>query len=157
LPIGLFKMMADVNLVHVPYRGTAPALTDLMSGQVQAIFDNMATSIEYIRNGRLRALAVTTAARSELLPDLPTIGDFVPGYEASAVAGIAAPKRTPVEIVDRLNREINAALADPKVKARLSDLGGTVLALSPADYGKLNAAEIEKWAKVVKFANIKPE
>jgi tripartite-type tricarboxylate transporter receptor subunit TctC len=153
----LFKMMADVNLVHVPCRGTAPALTDLMSGQVQAIFDNMATSIEYIRSGRLRALAVTTAARSELLPDLPTIGDFVPGYEASAVAGIAAPKRTPTEIVDRLNREINAALDDPKVKARLADLGGTVLALSPADYGKLNAAEIEKWAKVVKFANIKPE
>jgi tripartite-type tricarboxylate transporter receptor subunit TctC len=153
----LFKMMADVNLVHVPYRGTAPALTDLMSGQVQAIFDNMATSIEYIRNGRLRALAVTTAARSELLPDLPTIGDFVPGYEASAVAGIAAPKRTPAEIVDRLNREINAALVDPKVKTRLADLGGAVLALSPADYGKLNATEIEKWAKVVKFANIKPE
>jgi tripartite-type tricarboxylate transporter receptor subunit TctC len=153
----LFKMMADVNLVHVPYRGTAPALTDLISGQVQAIFDNMATSIEYIRNGRLRALAVTTAARSALLPDLPTVGDFVPGYEASAVAGIAAPKRTPAEIVDRLNGEINAALVDPKVKARLADLGGTVLALSPADYGKLNAAEIEKWAKVVKFANIKPE
>jgi tripartite-type tricarboxylate transporter receptor subunit TctC len=153
----LFKMMADVNLVHVPYRGTAPALTDLMSGQVQAIFDNMATSIEYIRNGRLRALAVTTAARSELLPDLPTIGDFVPDYEASAVAGIAAPKRTPAEIVDRLNTEINAALVDPKVKARLADLGGTVLALSLADYGKLNAAEIEKWAKVVKFAGIKAE
>jgi tripartite-type tricarboxylate transporter receptor subunit TctC len=153
----LFKMMADVNLVHVPYRGTAPALTDLMSGQVQAIFDNMATSIEYIRNGRLRALAVTTAARSELLPDLPTVGDFVPGYEASAVAGIAAPKRTPTEIVDRLNREINAALVDLKVKVRLADFGGTVLALLPADYGKLNAAEIEKWAKVVKFANIKPE
>jgi tripartite-type tricarboxylate transporter receptor subunit TctC len=153
----LFKMMTDVNLVHVPYRGTAPALTDLISGQVQAIFDNMATSIEYIRNGRLRALAVTTAARSELLPDLPTVGDFVPGYEASAVAGIAAPKRTPTEIVDRLNREINAALVDPKVKVRLADLGGTVLALSPADYGKLNAAEIEKWAKVVKFANIKPD
>jgi tripartite-type tricarboxylate transporter receptor subunit TctC len=153
----LFKMMADVNLVHVPYRGTAPALTDLISGQVQAIFDNMATSIEYIRNGRLRALAVTTAARSELLPDVPTVGEFVPGYEASAVAGIAAPKRTPAEIVDRLNREINAALADPKVKARLADFGGTVLALSPGDYGKLNAAEIEKWAKVVKFANIKPE
>jgi tripartite-type tricarboxylate transporter receptor subunit TctC len=153
----LFKMMADVNLVHVPYRGTAPALTDLMSGQVQAIFDNMATSIEYIRNGRLRALAVTTAARSELLPNLPTVGDFVPGYEASAVAGIAAPKRTPAEIVDRLNREINAALVDPKVKARLADLGGTVLALSPIDYGKLNAAEIEKWSKVIKFANIKPD
>jgi len=153
----LFKMMTDVNLVHVPYRGTTPALTDLMSGQVQAIFDNVATSIEYIRNGRLRALAVTTAARSELLPGLPTVGDFVPGYEASAVAGVATPKRTPTEIVDRLNREINAALVDPKVKARLADLGGTVLALSPADYGRLNAAEIEKWAKVVKFANIKPD
>src|SRR5262245_7426428 len=153
----LFKMMADVNLVHVPYRGTAPALTDLISGQVQAIFDNMATSIEYIRNGRLRALAVTTAARSELVPDLPTVGDFVPGYEASAVAGIAAPKRTPADIVDKLNREINAGLVDPKMKARLADLGGTVLALSPTDYGKLNAAEIEKWAKVIKFANIKPE
>jgi tripartite-type tricarboxylate transporter receptor subunit TctC len=153
----LFNIMAGLNLVHVPYRGGAPALTDLISGQVQVMFLGPAASIEYIRSGRLRALAVTAETRWEGLPDLPTVGEFVPSYEASAVAGIAAPQRTPTEIVDRLNREINAALVDAKVKARLAALGGTVLALSPADYGKLNAAEIEKWAKVVKFANIKPE
>jgi tripartite-type tricarboxylate transporter receptor subunit TctC len=153
----LFKMMADVNLVHVPYRATATALTDLMSGRVEAIFDNLPTSLEYIRSGTLRALAVTTASRSELLPNIPTVGDFLSGYEASAAAGIGAPRNTPVEVVDKLNSEINVALADPKIKARLVELGGTVLALSPADYGKLNAAEIEKWAKVVKFSGAKPD
>jgi tripartite-type tricarboxylate transporter receptor subunit TctC len=141
----------------LPYRGTAPALTDLISGQVQAIFDNMTTSIEYVRDGKLRALAVTTAVRSELLPEIPTVGDFLPGYEGSAVAGIGAPKNTPAEIIDKLNREINAAIADSKIKARLADLGGSVLPLSPADYGKLNAAEVEKWAKVVKFSGAKAD
>ncbi|PWT91803.1 MAG: MFS transporter [Proteobacteria bacterium] len=153
----LFKMMAGVNLVHVPYRGTGPALTDLIGGQVQAIFDNLSTSIGYVRDGKLRALAVTTAERSELLPDIPTMGDFLPGYEASAVNGIGAPGNTPIEIVDKLNREINAALAEPKIKARIADLGGSALAMSPADYGKLNAAEIEKWAKVVKFSGAKSD
>jgi tripartite-type tricarboxylate transporter receptor subunit TctC len=153
----LFKMMAGVNLIHVPYRGTGPALTDLIGGQVQAIFDNLTTSIEYVRDGKLRALAVTTAERSELLPDIPTMADFLPGYEASAVNGIGAPRNTPFEIVDKLNREINAALADPKIKARLADLGCNALAMSPADYGRLNAAEIEKWAKVVKFSGAKPD
>jgi tripartite-type tricarboxylate transporter receptor subunit TctC len=153
----LFKMMAGVNLVHVPYRGAAPALTDLISGQVQAIFDNLPTSIEYIRTGTLRALAVTSATRSELLPELPTVGDFLPGYEATVVNGVGVPKNTPAEIVDKLNREINAALADPKIKARLADLGGSALALSPVEYGKLNAAEIRKWAEVVKFSGAKPE
>jgi tripartite-type tricarboxylate transporter receptor subunit TctC len=153
----LFKMMADVNLVHVPYRATAMALNDLISGRVEAIFDNLPTSLEYIRAGTLRALAVTTTSRSELLPNIPTVGDFLPGYEASAAPGIGAPRNTPVEIIDKLNREINVALADPKVKARLVDLGGTVLALSPSDYGKLNAAEIEKWAKVVKFSGARPD
>ena len=153
----LFKMMAGVNLIHVPYRGTGPALTDLIGGQVQAIFDNLTTSIEYVRDGKLRALAVTTAERSGLLPDIPTMADFLPGYEASAVNGIGAPRNTPFEIVDKLNREINAALAEPKIKARLADLGCNALAMSPADYGKLNAAEIEKWAKVVKFSGAKPD
>ena len=153
----LFKMMTGVNMVHVPYRGAAPALTDLLGGQVQVMFDTMPSSIEYIRAGKLRALAVTTATRSEALPDIPTVGDFVPGYEASAWYGIGAPKNTPAEIIDKLNKEINAALADPKMKARLADLGGTVLPGSPADFGKLIADETEKWAKVVKFAGIKPE
>jgi tripartite-type tricarboxylate transporter receptor subunit TctC len=153
----LFKMMAGVNLIHVPYRGSAPALTDLIGGQVQAIFGNLSTSIEYVRDGKLRALAVTSAERSELLPDIPTMGDFVPGYEVSPLGGIGAPKNTPAEIVHKLNREINAALADLKIKARLADLGGTALVLSPDDYGKLNAAEVEKWAKVVKFSGAKPD
>ena len=153
----LFKMMTGVDMVHVPYRGAAPALTDLLGGQVQVMFDTMPSSIEYIRAGKLRALAVTTATRSEALPDIPTVGDFVPGYEASAWYGVGAPKNTPAEIVDKLNKEINAGLADPKMKARLADLGGTVLAGSPADFGKLIADETEKWAKVVKFAGIKPE
>jgi tripartite-type tricarboxylate transporter receptor subunit TctC len=152
----LFKMMTGVNMVHVPYRGSPPALTDLLGGQVHVYFGPIAGSIEYVRAGTLRALAVTTAKRSEALPDLPTVGEFVPGYEASAVWGVGAPRNTPAEIVDRLNKEINAGLADPKIKARL-ELGGTVLPGSPADFGKLIAEETEKWAKVVKFANIKPE
>jgi len=136
-------------MVHVPYRGAAPALTDLLGGQVQVYFGPMPSSIEYIKTGRLRALAVTTATRSETLPDLPTVGEFVPGYEASTWFGVGAPKATPAEIVEKLNKEINAGLADPKIKARLADLGGTVLAGSPADFGKLIANETEKWAKVI--------
>jgi len=153
----LFKMMTGVNIVHVPYRGNIVALTDLMSGQVQAIFDSLSTSIEYIRAGKLRALAVTIGMRSGLLPDIPTMCEFVPGYEASAVNGIGAPKNTPAEIVEMLNKEINAALADPNIKARLNDLGGMVLSGSPADFGKLIAEETDKWGKVIKFAGIKPE
>ena len=153
----LFKMMTGVDMVHVPYRGAAPALTDLLGGQVQVMFAAMPASIEYIKAGKLRALAVTTATRSEALPDIPTVGDFVPGYEASAWYGVGAPKNTPAEIVDKLNKEINAGLADPKIKARLADLGGTLLAGSPADFGKLIADETEKWGKVIKFAGIKPE
>ena len=142
---------------HVPYRGAAPALTDLLGGQVQVMFDTMPASIEHIRAGKLRALAVTTATRSEALPDIPTVGDFVPGYEASTWFGVGAPKNTPAEIVDKLNREINAGLADPKIKARLADLGGDVACGSPADFGKLIADETEKWGKVIRAANIKPE
>jgi tripartite-type tricarboxylate transporter receptor subunit TctC len=153
----LFKMMAGVNIVHVPYRGTAPALTDLISGQVQLIFNDVPTSIEYLRAGTLRALAVTIAARSELLPDIPTLADFLPGYEASGFIGISAPKATPAEIIDKLNREINAGLGDPKIKARLAELGGSILGGSPADFGKHIADETEKWGKVVKFAGIKAE
>jgi tripartite-type tricarboxylate transporter receptor subunit TctC len=153
----LFKMMADVNIVHVPYRGEAPALTDLLAGQVQVMFGSETATIEHIKAGKLRALAVTTAMRSQLLPDLPVVADFVPGYEASGWFGVGAPKRTPEEIVDKLNKEINAGLADPKIKARLADLGGAVLPGSPADFGKLIADETEKWAKVIKSAGIKPE
>jgi tripartite-type tricarboxylate transporter receptor subunit TctC len=153
----LFKMMTGVDMVHVPYRGGGPALTDLLGGQVQVYFATTVSSIEYVRDGRLRALAVTTATRSEVLPDVPTVGEFVPGYEASVVLGLGAPKKTPDEAIDKLNKEINAALADPKIKARLADLGATVLALSPADFGKLIADETEKWAKVVRAAGIKPE
>jgi len=153
----LFKMMTGVNLVHVPYRGLAPALSDLLGGQVQVTFASMPSSIEYIRAGKLRALAVTTATRSEVLPDVPTVGEFVPGYEASGWYGVGAPKGTPVEVIDKLNREINAALADPNMKARLADLGGTALAGSPADFGKLIADETEKWAKVIKSLGIKAE
>ena len=148
----LFKIMAGVNLMHVPYRGIALALSDLLGGQVQVAFASMPSSIEFIRAGRLRALAVTTATRSEVLPDVPTVGEFVPGYEASAWYGIGAPKATPAEIVDKLNKEINAALADPKMKARLADLGGTPFLGSPADFGKLIADDTEKWGKVVKFS-----
>ena len=153
----LFKMMAGVDMVHVPYRGAPPALTDLLGGQVQVYFATTTISIEHVRTGKLRALAVTTAKRSEALPDLPTVGDFLPGFEASVWFGIGAPKNTPVEIVDKLNKEINAGLADPKIKARLADLGGTMLAGSPADFAKLIADETEKWAKVVKFAGLKPD
>jgi tripartite-type tricarboxylate transporter receptor subunit TctC len=153
----LFKMMAGVDIVHVPYRGGGPAFADLLAGQVQVFFPTLVSSIEYVRAGSLRALAVATATRSEALPDIPTVGEFVPGYEASSVYGLGAPKNTPTEIVDKLNREINAALADPKMKARLADIGGDVLALSPADFGKLLAEETKKWAKVIRAANIKPE
>ena len=153
----LFKMMAGVNMVLVPYRGGAPALTDLLGGQVQVLFDPIPPSIEHIRTGKLRALAVTTATRSEALPDTPTVGEFVPGYEASSWYGVCAPKNTSTEIIDRLNKAINAGLADPKLKARFADLGGTVLAGSPADFGKLIADETEKWGKVVRAANIKPD
>src|SRR6516164_7598718 len=152
-----FKMMTGVNLVHVPYRGGGPAFNDLLGGQVQVMFPTTVGSIGYIRAGRLRALAVTTATRSDVLPDVPTVDEFVPGYEASAWFGVGAPRNTPAEIIDKLNNEINAALADPKIKARLADLGGTPLAGSPADFGKLIAEETEKWAKVIRAANIKPE
>jgi tripartite-type tricarboxylate transporter receptor subunit TctC len=153
----LFKMLAGVNLVHVPYRGAGPALPDLISGQVQVMFVAITSSIEYIKAGRLRALGVTTTRRSEALPDIPTIADFVPGYEDSNWWGFGAPKATPAAIVDALNQETNAALADPRIKGRLAELGGAVLAGAPADFGKLIATETEKWAKVIKFAGIKPD
>jgi tripartite-type tricarboxylate transporter receptor subunit TctC len=153
----LFKMMTGVNMLHVPYRGAPPALTDLIGGQVHVMFDNMPSSIEHIRAGRLRPLAVTATTRWRGLPDVPTVGDFVPGFETSAWAGIGAPKNTPVEIVDTLNREINAALADPTIKARFAELGGEVLALSPNEYGTRIAEETEKWAKVIKFSGAKPD
>jgi tripartite-type tricarboxylate transporter receptor subunit TctC len=152
----LFKMMTGVNMVHVPSRGgEAPALTDLLSGQVQVFFGSPPASIEYIRAGRLLALAVTTATRLELLPDIPTVGEFVPGYEVSGWLGIGAPRNTPTEIIDKLNREIGTALADPKMKARLADLGAEVLAGSPADFGMLIVKDTEKWAKVIRAAKIK--
>jgi tripartite-type tricarboxylate transporter receptor subunit TctC len=153
----LFKLMAGVNMVHVPYRGAGNAMTDLIGGQVQLMFDTTQASIPHIKAGKVRALAVTTAARSELLPDLPTIGDFVPGYEASGSFGFGAPRNTPAEIIEKLNREINAVLADPKVKARIAELGGEPLAGSAAVYGRLLAEESEKWGKVVRAANIKVE
>ena len=151
----LFKMMTGINMVHVPYRGGAPALIDMISGQVQVMFDNLPTSIAFIRAGKLRPLAVTTTTRSELLPDLPTVADFVPGYEASAWYGVGVPKGTPREIIDKLNKEINAILADPKFKARLTELGAWAILGSSADFGKLVADETEKWAKVVKFSGAK--
>jgi tripartite-type tricarboxylate transporter receptor subunit TctC len=151
----LFKIMAGVDLVHVPYRGGTSALPDLITGQVQAMFALMSVSIEPVRAGKLRALAVTAVTRSETLPDLPTVSDFVPGYEASAWSGIGGPKDTPAEIIDKLNREINAGLADPKIKGRLADLGNTAMPDSPADFAKLIARETEKWAKVVKFSGAK--
>jgi tripartite-type tricarboxylate transporter receptor subunit TctC len=153
----LFKMMAGVSLVHVPYRGNAPALTDLIAGQVEVLFPSSGSSIEYVRTGKVRGLAVTGATRLDALPDLPTVGDSVPGYEASSLYGIGAPRNTPAEIVDTLNREVNAALADPKMRARLADIGSTALPGSPAEFGKLIADETEKWGKVIKFAGIKPE
>jgi tripartite-type tricarboxylate transporter receptor subunit TctC len=153
----LFKMMTRVDMLHVPYRGSAPALTDLMGGQVQVLFDNMPSSIEYLKAGKLRPLAVTTATRSDALPGVPTVAETVPGYEASAWFGLGAPKGTPAEILDKLNATVNAGLADPKLKARLTDLGGTMLAGPAADFGKLIAEETEKWAKVVKFSGARPD
>jgi tripartite-type tricarboxylate transporter receptor subunit TctC len=153
----LFKMMAGIDMIHVPYRGGAPALTDLLGGQVQVFFAPVSGSIEYIKAGKVRALAVTTATRSEVLPEIPTVGEFVPDYEASFWHGLGAPRDTPVEIVDRLNKEINAALVDPRMKARLADLGGTVMPGSPTDFGKFIAVETEKWGKVVKFSGAKPD
>jgi tripartite-type tricarboxylate transporter receptor subunit TctC len=153
----LFKMMAGVDMVHVPYRGGAPALTDMLAGQVQVMFDNLPTSIEHIRAGKLRPLAVTGATRSELLPDVPTVADFVPGYESSAWYGVGAPRNTPVEIVDRLNKEINTILAESKVKTRIAEMGATLVAGSPADFGKLVADETEKWGKVVRFSGAKAD
>ena len=153
----LFKMMTGIDLVHVPYRGGAPAIADLMGGQLQVMFDVMPEAIEYIRSGRLRSLAVTTAQRNPAMPDVPTVGEFLPGYEASYWWGVGAPRNTPVDVINKLNREINEALADPKIKARLADLGGTVLPGSPAEFGKLVADETEKWGKVIRAANIKPE
>jgi tripartite-type tricarboxylate transporter receptor subunit TctC len=153
----MFKMMAGISMVHVPHRGTAPALESLLAGQVQVMFSSMPASLGYIRGGQLRALAVSIAKRSDVLPDLPTIGEFLPGFEASVFYGIGAPKDTPREIIEKLNKEINAGLADPNLKARLTELGGAELAGSPADFGNLIASETEKWAKVIKFANIKAE
>jgi len=153
----LFKMMTGVNMVHVPYRGGAPAIADLLGGQVQVLFDVLTQSIEYIRAGKLRPLAVTTAMRSEVLPDLPTLSEFVPDFEVSTFFGVGAPRNTPAEITDKLNKEINAGLADPVMKTRFADLAGTALTGSPADFGKLIAAETEKWGKVVKFAGIKAD
>jgi tripartite-type tricarboxylate transporter receptor subunit TctC len=153
----LFKMTAGVNVVHVPYRGTGPMLTDLIGGQVQVAFDPLPASIEHIRAGKLRALAVTTASRSEALPGIPSASEFVPGYVASNWYGFAAPKNTPFEIVGRLNAEINAALADPKMKARLAELGGTTFASSPTDFAKFVADDTAKWQKVIQAANIKPQ
>jgi len=153
----LFKMMAGVDMIYVPYRGGGPAYNDLLGGQVQIMFATTVATIGHVNAGRLRALAVTTATRSEALPDIPTVGEFVPGYETSLWLGLGAPKGTPAAIVDKLNKAINAGLADPKIKARLADLGGTVLAGSPADFAELIAEETEKWGKVVKFADIKPQ
>jgi tripartite-type tricarboxylate transporter receptor subunit TctC len=153
----LFKMMTRLNLVHVPYRGAAPALTDLLAGQVQVFFAPMVVPIEQVRAGKLRALAVTTTTRSDALPDVPTVGEFVPGYEVSVWFGLGAPTGTPAEIIDKLNQEINSALADPKIKARIAQSGGNSLAGSPADFGKLIADETDKWAQVIRAANIKLE
>jgi tripartite-type tricarboxylate transporter receptor subunit TctC len=151
----LFKSMTGTSMVHVPYRGQAPAIADLLSGQVHVLFATSPASMEFIKTGKLKALAVTTAVRAEALPDLPTVGEFVPGYEASAWYGIGAPQKTPAEIIDRLNKETNAGLADAKLKVRLADLGGTLIPGSPADFGKLIAEETEKWGKVIRSANIK--
>jgi tripartite-type tricarboxylate transporter receptor subunit TctC len=150
-------MMAGVDMVHVPYRGIALALGDLLGGQVQVAFASMPSAIQYIRAGQLRALAVVTATRSDLLPDIPTVAEFLPGYAASSWYGVGAPKATPAEIIDKLNKEINASLADPKNKARLANLGGDALALSPADFGKLIGDETEKWGNLIRTLNIKAE
>jgi tripartite-type tricarboxylate transporter receptor subunit TctC len=153
----LFKVMTGTNMVHVPYRGAAAVMTDLLSGQVQLYFGTTASSLEYVRTGKLRALAVTIERRLDALPDIPTVGDFVPGYEATNWYGIGAPRNTPVEVIEKLNKETNAGLADPKIKARIADLGGSVLTGSPADFGRLIADETEKWGKVVKFVGIKAD
>ena len=153
----LFKMMADINMLHVPYRGAAPALTDLLAGQVEVLFDNLPSSIEHIRSGKIRALGVTSAKRADALPAVPTIGETVPGYEASVWYGIAAPKGTPAEIIDKLNQAVNVVLAEPRVKARLADLGGTPMPMTPAEFGRLVVTETEKWAKVVKAAGAKAD
>jgi tripartite-type tricarboxylate transporter receptor subunit TctC len=153
----MFKMMAGIDMLHVPYRGGAPALIDLLGGQVQVMFDTIPQSIEYIRAGKLRALAVTTAARSDVLPDVPPIGDFVPGFEAGSWWGVGVPRNTPTAIVDRLNREINAGLADPKIRTRLTELGTTPLLFTSGEFGAFVGAETEKWAKVIKFSGAKPE
>jgi tripartite-type tricarboxylate transporter receptor subunit TctC len=153
----LFKMMTGVNLVHVPFGGNGPALTALLGGQVEVSVASLPSSIEYIRTGKLRGLAVTTAMRAEALPDVPSVGEFVTGYDVTAWYGVGAPKGTPVDIIDKLNRELDAGLADPKLKARLADFGGTPLALSPADFGKFIAQEIEKWGKVIRATNIKAD
>ena len=154
----LFNYMTGVKIVHVPYRGQAPALLDLMAGQIQVMFDSAPASLQVIKAGKLKPLAVTTATRFDGLPDLPVLADFVPGYESSAIYGLVAPKATPPDVVDKLNREINAGLADPKLKGRLTtDLGGVVLSLSPAEFGKFIADETDKWAKVIKAAGIKAE
>jgi tripartite-type tricarboxylate transporter receptor subunit TctC len=153
----LLKMIADVNMVHVPYRGGAQPLTDLIGGQVQIMFDVMPSSIQHIRGGKLRALAVTTSTRSEALPEVPSVSEFMPGYEVSTWYGLGVPKGTPANIIDMLNKETNAVLSDPKLKTRLADLGGTPLELSPADFGKLIADETEKWGKVIRAAHIKAE
>ena len=153
----MFKMMAGVEMTHVPFRGTAPALTALLGGQVQVMFGSMPATLPYVQSGKLRALAVTTAKRSDALPDVPAVSEFLAGFDASVYYGIGAPKNTPAAIVDRLNKEINAGLADPPFRTRLTELGSTVLAGSPADFGKFLASETDKWAKVVKFANIKAE
>jgi len=153
----LFKMMAGVDLLHVPYRGSGPMLTDLVGGQVQMAFDNLPASIEHIRAGRLRALAVATAMRSEVLPNVPTVANFLPGYEASAWNGVGVPKDTPAEIIDKLNKEINAALADPRIRARIAELGAAIFPTSPTEFGKFVGEETEKWGKVIRAANIKAQ
>jgi tripartite-type tricarboxylate transporter receptor subunit TctC len=150
-------MMTGVNMVHVPYRGSPPALTDLLGGQVQVYFTTLTSSIEYVRASKLRALAVTTATRSEALPDVPTLGEFVPGYEASAVWGLGAPRNTPAEVIDKLNLEVNAGLADPKIKVRLAEFGGTALPGLPVNFAQIIADETEKWGKVIRAANIKAD
>ena len=153
----LFKLMTGIRMTHVPYRGSGPMLNDLLSGQLQFAFDAVASSIGHIRAGRLRALGVGDAKRIDALPDVPAVAEFVPGFEASGTQGLGAPRNTPVEIIDKLNREINASLADPRIRARIVDLGNAPLALSPAEYGKLLAEDTEKWAKVIRAANIKAE
>jgi len=157
MPGELFQMMTKVSFVHVPYRGTAPAMTDLLGGQVQLAFASVPGAIEYIRTGKLHALAVTTTVRSEVLPTVPTVSEFVPGYGADLWYGVGAPANTPAEVIEKLNKEINAALVDTTIKSRLGDLGGTILAGSPSDFGRFMAEETEKWAKVIRTANIKPE